>query len=118
MFKMNEQRYSLPLELLVKVIEAPKITEVPLVPKNVEGVLCDGGEIIPVVSIGSDAKTVSTDRSHEIVLLVKATEGNIGIKINSIEKVTRGSDDLSAIDTIDMNLTEFLRKTLGEYKED
>lgn len=116
---MNSQKWSLPLEELVKVIEATSITPLPLVHDAVEGVLLDGGEVIPVINQRDPDK--KDDKPNPVqpyytVLIARTEEGNVGINIESIVGVTSDSEaeiaDDENINT--MNLTEFLRKTLGE----
>jgi purine-binding chemotaxis protein CheW len=50
-FRIDEQRYALPLEKVERIVRAAQVTRLPKAPENVVGVIDVQGRIVPVLDI-------------------------------------------------------------------
>jgi len=95
-FRLERDRYALPLSAIREVVEAPaQYTRVPRAPASVKGVMNLRGRVVPVVDLRAllDVKTPATQPLGKVVLLDRGRR-ELGLLITdvdgieSIEKVT------------------------------
>lgn len=97
-FVINDERFAIPVEKVLEVLQKQKLTRVPNSPEHVKGVLNFRGEIIPVFE--TRTKFGLTDRSMDSKSVVIILE-----MVNSEKKIIVGAivDLVTDVITIDTN---------------
>lgn len=87
-FSIGDEDYSIPLLMVREVISVPETTPIPKAPKHFLGIMNLRGQVISIVDLrqklGIKAKEENED---EAVIIVDLQGMNIGIVVDSINKV-------------------------------
>jgi len=89
-FRLDQEEYAVPIELVREVVRVADITRVPHAPPHIRGVMNLRGRILPVVEtrgrLGlSPAQLTSASR----VVVVELNKRTLGMLVDSVGQVTR-----------------------------
>jgi purine-binding chemotaxis protein CheW len=94
-FRLNEQRYAVPLRVVERIVNAAEITPLPKAPEIVLGVLDIAGEVRPVLSLRRRfRKTDRTLRPSDQFLLAQAGSRPVALVIDEAEGVREFADGI------------------------
>lgn len=92
-FSLGSENYAIPLLLVREVVSIPEITPIPKSPSHFLGIMNLRGEIISVVDLRKKLKIEVKKDKEEVVVIVAIGEKNIGLIVDSINKVLAFSSD-------------------------
>lgn len=92
-FSLGKENYAIPLLLVREVISIPEITPIPKSPSHFLGILNLRGQVISVVDLRKKLKTVIKEDKEEVIIIVDIGEKNIGVIVDSINKVLAFSSE-------------------------
>jgi len=92
-FSLGSENYAIPLLLVREVVSIPEITPIPKSPSHFLGIMNLRGEIISVVDLRKKLKIEVKKDKEEVVVIVAIGEKNIGVIVDSINKVLAFSAD-------------------------
>ena len=111
-FKLDEQRYALPLDSVKHVVNMVEITHLPKAPEIVRGIIDVHGEIVPVVDIRrrfaisekeaglDDRLLIARTLSRNVAIVVDDVTGLIdasGLKLIEAEKIVPGIEHVAGV---------------------
>lgn len=91
-FSVTGERFAMPIDAVKEIIEAPQITQVPLTPPYICGVINLRGNVVAVVDLGArlgrDTLTL-TKRSCIVLVEVKVAEDshNLGMLVDEVNDI-------------------------------
>ncbi|SFI32713.1 purine-binding chemotaxis protein CheW [Pseudobutyrivibrio sp. OR37] len=94
-FKLNEELYGIDIMKINTIIMMPEITDVPLSPDYVEGMISLRGNVIPIINLhkrfnyGDDNIT----NNSRIIVFNHTEDDQIGIIVDSVNEVTVIADE-------------------------
>lgn len=115
-FKINNEIYAVNVMNVVSIDQRTHITELPLAPKHVLGVINMRGQIVPVLSLrklfnfGDDRN----DKSSCVVFL-ETEAGQLGCQIDEVCDVTEinaKDENTSLVDTLQSDNSKFLEQII------
>ncbi len=87
-FRLAQQNYALPVELVKQIISMVTITPIPQVSDVVEGIINVHGTIVPVVNLGRHLGLQKTPlQLYTPILLAQIGEGMVGLIIDEVTNV-------------------------------
>jgi purine-binding chemotaxis protein CheW len=87
-FSLGEEDYAIPLLSVREVISVPETTPIPKAPSHFLGIMNLRGQVISVVDMRTKLKIKAKDNnSEESVIIVDLDGMNLGIVVDSINKV-------------------------------
>ncbi len=93
-FTLGSEDYAIPLLSVREVISIPETTPIPKAPTHFLGIMNLRGQVISVVDLRTKLKIKSKeDNAEESVIIVDVNGMNLGIVVDSINKVLAFSDD-------------------------
>jgi purine-binding chemotaxis protein CheW len=104
-FRVDHQRYGLPLNSVERLVRAAHVTRLPNAPANVMGVIDVAGRVIPVLDIRKrfQHERLAVTPNHQF-LIAKTSRRSVILVID---------EALGVIDSPDLNVSEFRQTVEG-----
>lgn len=115
-FKINNEIYAVNVMNVVSIDQRTHITELPLAPKHVLGVINMRGQIVPVLSLRK-LFNFSDDRNDKssCVVFLETEAGQLGCQIDEVCDVTEinvKDENSSLIDSLQTDNSKFLEQII------
>jgi purine-binding chemotaxis protein CheW len=116
-FSLGNEDYAIPLLMVREVISVPDTTPIPKSPTHFLGIMNLRGQVISVVDLRKKLKVDPKKDKEEAVIIVDIGSMNIGVVVDSINKVLAFSqDEVSEMPEIESQVnTQFI---YGVYKKE
>ena len=116
-FSLGREDYAIPLLMVREVISVPDTTPIPKSPAQFVGIMNLRGQVISVVDLRKKLKVEAKQDKEEAVIIVDIGGMNIGVVVDSINKVLAfSSDEVSEMPEVENQLnTHFI---FGVYKKE
>jgi purine-binding chemotaxis protein CheW len=116
-FSLGKQDYAIPLLMVREVISVPDTTPIPKSPSHFLGIMNLRGQVISVVDLRKKLKIEARKDLEEAVIIVDIGGMNIGVVVDSINKVLAfSSDEVSEMPDVENQVnTHFI---FGVYKKE
>ena len=116
-FCLGDQEYAIPLLMVREVISVPETTPIPKSPPHFLGIMNLRGQVISVVDMRKKLKINAKKDIEEAVVIVDIGGLNIGVVVDSINKVLAfAEDEICDMPEIDQQVnTKYI---LGVYKKE
>lgn len=116
-FSLGREDYAIPLLIVREVISVPDTTPIPKSPSHFLGIMNLRGQVISVVDLRKKLKVDAKQDKEEAVIIVDIGGMNIGVVVDSINKVLAfSSDEVSEMPEVENQLnTQYI---FGVYKKE
>ncbi|MBC7537219.1 MAG: chemotaxis protein CheW [Bacteriovorax sp.] len=116
-FSLGKEDYAIPLLMVREVISVPDTTPIPKSPNHFLGIMNLRGQVISVVDLRKKLKIEARQDKEEAVIIVDIGGMNIGVVVDSINKVLAfSSDEVSEMPEVENQInTHFI---FGIYKKE
>lgn len=116
-FSLGREDYAIPLLMVREVISVPDTTPIPKSPGHFLGIMNLRGQVISVVDLRKKLKIEAKQDKEEAVIIVDIGGMNIGVVVDSINKVLAfSSDEVSEMPEVENQInTHFI---FGVYKKE
>lgn len=116
-FSLGREDYAIPLLMVREVISVPDTTPIPKSPNHFLGIMNLRGQVISVVDLRKKLKVEAKQDKEEAVIIVDIGGMNIGVVVDSINKVLAfSSDEVSEMPEVENQInTQFI---FGVYKKE
>ena len=116
-FSLGQEDYAIPLLMVREVISVPDTTPIPKSPTHFLGIMNLRGQVISVVDLRKKLKVDARKDKEEAVIIVDIGGMNIGVVVDSINKVLAfSSDEVSEMPEVENQVnTHFI---FGVYKKE
>ena len=116
-FSLGAEDYAIPLLMVREVISVPDTTPIPKSPSHFLGIMNLRGQVISVVDLRKKLKVEAKQDKEEAVIIVDIGGMNIGVVVDSINKVLAfSSDEVSEMPEVENQLnTQYI---FGVYKKE
>lgn len=116
-FSLGAEDYAIPLLMVREVISVPDTTPIPKAPTHFVGIMNLRGQVISVVDLRKKLKVDPRKDKEEAVIIVDIGTMNIGVVVDSINKVLAfSSEDVCDMPEIESQVnTQFIQ---GVYKKE
>ncbi|AUN97870.1 chemotaxis protein CheW [Bacteriovorax stolpii] len=116
-FSLGHEDYAIPLLMVREVISVPDTTPIPKSPTHFLGIMNLRGQVISVVDLRKKLKVDARQDKEEAVIIVDIGGMNIGVVVDSINKVLAfSSEDVSEMPEVEHQInTHFI---FGVYKKE
>lgn len=116
-FSLGKEDYAIPLLMVREVISVPDTTPIPKSPNHFLGIMNLRGQVISVVDLRKKLKIEAKQDKEEAVIIVDIGGMNIGVVVDSINKVLAfSSDEVSEMPEVENQInTHFI---FGIYKKE
>jgi len=116
-FSLGREDYAIPLLMVREVISVPDTTPIPKSPGHFLGIMNLRGQVISVVDLRKKLKVEAKQDKEEAVIIVDIGGMNIGVVVDSINKVLAfSSDEVSEMPEVENQInTHFI---FGVYKKE
>lgn len=116
-FSLGKENYAVSLLMVREVISVPAATPIPKSPSHFLGIVNLRGQIISVVDLRKKLKIETKQDKEEVVIIVDIGGINVGVVVDSINKVFSFSqDEISEMPAVESQIdTHFI---LGVYKKE
>jgi purine-binding chemotaxis protein CheW len=116
-FSLGREDYAIPLLMVREVISVPDTTPIPKSPAHFLGIMNLRGQVISVVDLRKKLKIEAKKDKEEAVIIVDIGGMNIGVVVDSINKVLAfSSDEVSEMPEVENQLnTQYI---FGVYKKE
>jgi purine-binding chemotaxis protein CheW len=116
-FSLGAEDYAIPLLMVREVISVPDTTPIPKSPPHFLGIMNLRGQVISVVDLRKKLKIETSMNKEEAVIIVDIGGMNIGVVVDSINKVLAfSSEDVSEMPEVEsQNNTQYI---FGVYKKE
>ena len=116
-FSLGREDYAIPLLMVREVISVPDTTPIPKSPSHFLGIMNLRGQVISVVDLRKKLKVEAKQDKEEAVIIVDIGGMNIGVVVDSINKVLAfSSDEVSEMPEVENQVnTHFI---FGVYKKE
>lgn len=116
-FSLGKEDYAIPLLMVREVISVPETTPIPKSPAHFLGIMNLRGQVISVVDLRKKLKVDARQDKEEAVIIVDIGGMNIGVVVDSINKVLAfSSEEVSEVPEIENQInTHFI---FGVYKKE
>ncbi|BAI80665.1 conserved hypothetical protein [Deferribacter desulfuricans SSM1] len=116
-FKVDEEYYGFPIEMVQEINRFTNVTKVPKTPKFVEGIINLRGEVIPLVDIRKRFDLEEKERDEFTrLIIVNFDDLKVGFIVDSVEEVLRINknkiDDVPAVLSASVD-TEFITNVIN-----
>jgi purine-binding chemotaxis protein CheW len=111
-FRIGGETMAVGVELVSEIVRLRDITEVPQVPRFVQGVMNLRGRIIPVINLRSRlGMTLGEATQHTRIVVVEISGDSIGMVVDSVDEVmTLAQEDISPPSPVVVSIeTDFVR---------
>lgn len=116
-FSLGYEDYAIPLLMVREVISVPDTTPIPKSPSHFLGIMNLRGQVISVVDLRKKLKIEAKQDKEEAVIIVDIGGMNIGVVVDSINKVLAfSSDDVSEMPEVENQInTQYI---FGVFKKE
>ncbi len=116
-FSLGSEDYAIPLLMVREVISVPETTPIPKSPSHFLGIMNLRGQVISVVDLRKKLKIEAKQDKEEAVIIVDIGGMNIGVVVDSINKVLAfSSEEVSDMPEVENQLnTQYI---YGVYKKE
>jgi purine-binding chemotaxis protein CheW len=116
-FSLGKEDYAIPLLMVREVISVPDTTPIPKSPTHFLGIMNLRGQVISVVDLRKKLKVDAKQDKEEAVIIVDIGGMNIGVVVDSINKVLAfSSDEVSEMPEVEHQVnTHYI---FGVYKKE
>ena len=116
-FSLGQEDYAIPLLMVREVISVPDTTPIPKSPPHFLGIMNLRGQVISVVDLRKKLKVEARKDKEEAVIIVDIGGMNIGVVVDSINRVLAfSSDEVSEMPEVENQAnTNFV---FGVYKKE
>lgn len=116
-FSLGREDYAIPLLMVREVISVPDTTPIPKSPTHFLGIMNLRGQVISVVDLRKKLKVEAKQDKEEAVIIVDIGGMNIGVVVDSINKVLAfSSEEVSEMPEVENQLnTQYI---FGVYKKE
>jgi len=116
-FSLGKEDYAVPLLMVREVISVPETTPIPKSPAHFLGIMNLRGQVISVVDLRKKLKVETKKDKEEAVIIVDIGGLNIGVVVDSINRVLAfSSDDVSDMPDVENQInTQYI---YGVYKKE
>jgi purine-binding chemotaxis protein CheW len=116
-FSLGSEDYAVPLLMVREVISVPDTTPIPKAPPHFLGIMNLRGQVISVVDLRKKLKVDPRKDKEEAVIIVDIGSMNIGVVVDSINKVLAFSkDDVCEMPEVESQVnTQYIQ---GVYKKE
>jgi len=116
-FSLGNEDYAIPLLMVREVISVPDTTPIPKSPSHFLGIMNLRGQVISVVDLRKKLKVEAKQDKEEAVIIVDIGGMNIGVVVDSINRVLAfSSDEVSEMPEVENQLnTHYI---FGVYKKE
>lgn len=116
-FSLGAEDYAIPLLMVREVISVPDTTPIPKSPSHFLGIMNLRGQVISVVDLRKKLKVDARQDKEEAVIIVDIGGMNIGVVVDSINKVLAfSSEEVSEMPEIEHQVnTHYI---FGVYKKE
>ena len=97
-FQLANEEYALPISQVREIIQYKDVTRLPHTSEYMEGIINLRGKVIPVIDLALKLSLQTEKTLNKKVLIVEATEKDIGIVVDEVKEVIRLED--TAIEAI------------------
>jgi purine-binding chemotaxis protein CheW len=89
-FRLNGERYGIPISAVHEIIRATEITHVPNTSPSVLGVFNLRGKIVPVIDLRMRLTLPVTEQTRSTrIVVVESEQGIVGMMVDAVEEVMR-----------------------------
>lgn len=116
-FSLGKEDYAIPLLMVREVISVPETTPIPKSPVHFLGIMNLRGQVISVVDLRKKLKIEAKQDKEEAVIIVDIGGMNIGVVVDSINKVLAfSSEEVSDMPEVENQLnTQYI---YGVFKKE
>jgi purine-binding chemotaxis protein CheW len=116
-FSLGGEDYAIPLLMVREVISVPDTTPIPKAPTHFLGIMNLRGQVISIVDLRKKLKVDSRQDKEEAVIIVDIGSMNIGVVVDSINKVLAFSpEEVCEMPEVESQLnTQYIQ---GVYKKE
>lgn len=116
-FSLGKEDYAIPLLMVREVISVPDTTPIPKSPGHFLGIMNLRGQVISVVDLRKKLKVETKQDNEEAVIIVDIGGMNIGVVVDSINKVLAfSSEEVSDMPEVENQMnTHYI---FGVYKKE
>lgn len=116
-FSLGHEDYAIPLLMVREVISVPDTTPIPKSPTHFLGIMNLRGQVISVVDLRKKLKVEARQDKEEAVIIVDIGGMNIGVVVDSINKVLAfSSEEVSEMPEVEHQVnTHYI---FGVYKKE
>ncbi|MBP9682594.1 MAG: chemotaxis protein CheW [Bacteriovorax sp.] len=116
-FSLGREDYAIPLLMVREVISVPDTTPIPKSPSHFLGIMNLRGQVISVVDLRKKLKIDAKQDKEEAVIIVDIGGMNIGVVVDSINKVLAfSSEEVSEMPEVENQInTHYI---FGVYKKE
>lgn len=116
-FSLGGEDYAIPLLMVREVISVPDTTPIPKAPVHFLGIMNLRGQVISIVDLRKKLKVDSKKDKEEAVIIVDIGSMNIGVVVDSINKVLAFSpEEVCEMPEVESQLnTQYIQ---GVYKKE
>jgi purine-binding chemotaxis protein CheW len=116
-FSLGKEDYAIPLLMVREVISIPDTTPIPKSPSHFLGIMNLRGQVISVVDLRKKLKIEAKQDQEEAVIIVDIGGMNIGVVVDSINKVLAfSSDEVSDMPDVENQInTQYI---FGVYRKE
>jgi purine-binding chemotaxis protein CheW len=116
-FSLGGEDYAIPLLMVREVISVPDTTPIPKAPTHFLGIMNLRGQVISIVDLRKKLKVDSRKDKEEAVIIVDIGSMNIGVVVDSINKVLAFSpEEVCEMPEVESQLnTQYIQ---GVYKKE
>ena len=116
-FSLGAEDYAIPLLMVREVISVPDTTPIPKSPAHFLGIMNLRGQVISIVDLRKKLKVDIKTNKEEAVIIVDIGGMNIGVVVDSINKVLAfSSEDVSEMPEVENQInTQYI---FGVYKKE
>jgi len=86
-FCLGGENYAIPLLMVREVISIPETTPIPKAPPHFLGIMNLRGQVISIIDLRTKLKIKPSENSDQAVIIVDFNGMNIGVVVDSINKV-------------------------------
>ena len=116
-FSLGKEDYAIPLLMVREVISVPETTPIPKSPGHFLGIMNLRGQVISIVDLRKKLKIEVKKDKEEAVIIVDIGGMNIGVIVDSINKVLAfAEDEVSDMPEVDNQLNTIY--IFGVYKKE
>lgn len=116
-FSLGSEDYAIPLLMVREVISVPETTPIPKSPSHFLGIMNLRGQVISVVDLRKKMKVEPAKNIEEAVIIVDIGGLNIGVVVDSINKVLAFSaNEVSEIPEVEQQVNA--NYIVGVYKKE
>lgn len=123
-FRLAGEMYAFPINHVKEILEYQSVTQVPMMPDFIQGVINLRGEVVPVLNLSRRFSLDSTDVTKKtciVILEVNSTniQQDIGVVVDSVSEVLEIADaEMRAAPNFGNTIRTDFIQSMARYKDD